>query len=483
VPTASRLAVIGAVLAVAGVNVALKSPQLDRQSLWLDEAITVFYAQQSPHTVMQYAAHNQNPPLHGLVMWAWLGVFGTSEAAARSFSVLCSTATAVALMLLACRFLGRRSALLVVVLFTLSNIHLQYAREARGYALVSLLCVVSAGAYLTLVTQPRWRTACLLGVVNALLVYTHYVTAFVWLVQLLATVLHHEWRVRAGRHVLVAMLIGAALIAPWMPFALRNVPRTGAYWLGAPTWADLVDVLKRYAGRRWHLYAPLVLLLGPLRRRIGIAPQAWHPGITVYLALWAFLPIALAFGIATHVPIFLDRYLLYSSLGLLLLIAYVLAALPMGRNGTVAVAIAIAALLFPKALRASLKDDWRGLAALVHAHHDARPAGTSLVLIAPAELIPFAYYYDPRVFAAAELVEPLRAAGILAVADVSAVDPARVATAETIAVVRTRDTEPAVTPLTRDRGFTALRPLAALHGLQLLVTERTPRADVADRDD
>jgi hypothetical protein len=453
------------------VNLACKLPGLDRQSLWLDEALTVAVGARPVGEIVAYASRNQNPPLYAVVMHGWLGAFGSSEASVRMFPVFCSTLTAVVLFLLARRFLGMRAAILAAILFTGANVHVQYAREARVYALVSLLCTASMYVFLTLVTRPRWRTAGLLAAVNALLFHCHYVTVFVPVAQVIAVLTHRPWRVHAGRHVLAAAGGSGLLAFPWVPIAWGNAPRVGAYWLEAPTWRDLRDVLKRFAAERRILYLALLLLVPAVRRALGVPRAAFDRGLASYLALAAFVPIGLAFVIATRVPIFLDRYLLYASLGVILLLAYLLALLPVGARGQAVLALGLLALVAPRTLREREKDDWRGLAAAIRAHHDVHAPGTSVVLIAPNEIPPFAYYYDREALNGPDTIARLRARGIVAVERAEDVDAETFARARLVTVVQTRISAPDVTGLA-GVGFEAPRSRAKLQGLEILAGER-----------
>ena len=421
--------------------------------------------------ILTYATFNQNPPLYPLLMRGWLAVFGISETSARMFPVLCSTLTAVALFFLARRFLGFRAAIFAVLLFTASNVHVQYAREARVYALVSLLATLSAHAYLALVTRPRWGTAVLLGVLNAALFYSHFVTVFLPLAQLTATFASRSWRRRAGRFVFAASAGAALLALPWMPYAFRNAPSAGAYWLAPPTWRDLRHVLKRFADKNRLLYLTLVLVVPAVRRALGVPRDVFDASLARFLALWGFLPIALAFAIGASVPIFLDRYLLYASVGLSLLFAYLLALVPMRAAGHALLCAGLLALLAPRALREPAKDDWRALAAHVRQLHGARAPGTSLVVIAANELPPFAYYFDRTAFAGGECERALRAGGVIAVDDAGDLTPAMLGGVDAVAVIRTRISDPDVSALTA-AGFARPESRMKVPGLEVVSSER-----------
>lgn len=465
-----RVAIVTWVVAAAvgAVNLALKLPGLDRQSLWLDEALTVAVAVRPLDAIVARAAGNQNPPLYGILMHGWIAAFGASETSIRLLPVMCSTLAAVGVFLLAQRFSGLRAAVFAAVLFTAANLHVQYAREARVYALVTLLAVASSYAFLALVARPAWRSATVLACVNGLLFHCHYVTAFVPLAQVLAVALHAPWRMRAGRFMAASAAASALLALPVVPLAWRNAPRVGAYWLDAPTWRDLRHVTKRLAGERRVLYASLLLMLPAVRRVLGVPFARFDRGRVLYFALAAFVPVALAFAIGARVPIFLDRYLVYASVPLLLLFAELLALVPFGASGAAALAVGLVALLGGRTLREPAKDDWRGLVAEVRARHDA---AESLVVVAAHEWPPFAYYWDREAIAADDPHARLRAGGVHVVDRASEIDAETLRRVRAVAVVRTRLGAPDTSVL-RAAGFGAPRSWTAVDGLDVIAHER-----------
>ena len=82
-------------------------------------------------------------PLHPLLLQVWLRLFGTSEFAARSFSVLCGIATILLIYQIGRDAFDARTGVWAAWLAALSPILIVYSREARMYAwlvLVTCLC-------------------------------------------------------------------------------------------------------------------------------------------------------------------------------------------------------------------------------------------------------------------------------------------------------------------------------------------------------
>src|SRR5262249_46693842 len=157
-----------------------------------------------------------NPPLYNLAIRPCLGLFGTSESATRSLSVVASAATAAALFLSCRRFYGIEAALYASLLFAASEPQLYYAREARSYAMVGLLSLLSFHPFLAEMARPAWRTALTLGVVNAAAAYTHYTAILALLAQLAAAAFLLPSRRRALVRYAGGQLLALALFAPWI---------------------------------------------------------------------------------------------------------------------------------------------------------------------------------------------------------------------------------------------------------------------------
>ena len=59
-----------------------------RQSVWFDEAYSIMVAKRSASEIIRLSALDTHPPLYYLVLKIWANVFGWSELALRSLSVI-----------------------------------------------------------------------------------------------------------------------------------------------------------------------------------------------------------------------------------------------------------------------------------------------------------------------------------------------------------------------------------------------------------
>ncbi|MEW6273318.1 MAG: glycosyltransferase family 39 protein [Thermodesulfobacteriota bacterium] len=404
-------------VAVLAANLLLKIPAASADGIWLDEAVSLHVAQ-APVSLATLAAAEPTPPLYYLLLCGWLRVFGFSLESARLLSVLLSSATAVLLLDLGRRHLDGETALVAAALFTSSKLQLHYAHEARCYALVGLLCVASFDVFLALVARPTRRKALALGLLNAALLYTHYVAVFALVAQLAsAAVLARERRAFVGCYV-ASQGFAALLFTPW----LVGLARDGISqkdWIGPPTLARARFVVKRFAGSStlltlWAAVAAAAVLGRRLRPAVPVDPAK-----IATLALWAFAPVLLAYGASFVRQTLLDRYVLYASLGLYLLLGYVVSLAPVSRASRALLAAALVGLsLWTTLAHPHRRHDWRTAVAVVR---EERALGATPVVAPDWHLRPLAWYLDRAAFRDhARTRERLEAAGVVPAEDVRA---------------------------------------------------------------
>jgi uncharacterized membrane protein len=139
---ASRLGVFVAVLGVAAAMLLLCWSRLANigTGFWNDEAYTALnYADAGPRAIFRgdlYVPNNH--VLFSMLGWVTAGVFGHFEAAYRIWSVLPALVAVALVAWWVRRFFDSVTSVAVVVLATVSEVHLVLAPQARGYGLAML---------------------------------------------------------------------------------------------------------------------------------------------------------------------------------------------------------------------------------------------------------------------------------------------------------------------------------------------------------
>jgi uncharacterized membrane protein len=116
---------------------------LSDRSLWIDEGAS-YILTQVPWPKFFYALRTcmGEMGLYYFLLRLW-SVFGTSEAAMRSFSVLLSIATVPLIGMLGKKLYSRKAGALAAAVFAVHVWGIYFAREARTYPIVTLLMVIS----------------------------------------------------------------------------------------------------------------------------------------------------------------------------------------------------------------------------------------------------------------------------------------------------------------------------------------------------
>jgi 4-amino-4-deoxy-L-arabinose transferase-like glycosyltransferase len=108
-------------------------------SLWVDEAASLAFAEASWYDLfVTNPLTETNPPGYYALLKLWIGAFGTSEMSLRMPSALAGALAVVPLYLIARRAAGQGAALIAAALFALSAIQVEYAQEARTFAVMTL---------------------------------------------------------------------------------------------------------------------------------------------------------------------------------------------------------------------------------------------------------------------------------------------------------------------------------------------------------
>lgn len=120
--------------------------QIGDKSLWIDEAFSVWVAEQPiPDALAWLARIDQHPPLYYLLLHFWLRM-GDDAATVRALSALLSALNVPVLYALGRRLWGPAVGLLAALILALSPFHLHLAQEARMYALLCLCVSLAAWA-------------------------------------------------------------------------------------------------------------------------------------------------------------------------------------------------------------------------------------------------------------------------------------------------------------------------------------------------
>jgi hypothetical protein len=274
------------------------------------------------------SAKDFSPPLYYIVLKVWMVVFGSDVIATRSLSLLCFALTLFVMHeILVIHFKVKiRKALPLVLFFGVLNpLLMYYAFETRGYSMFAFFATLAWYAYLR-GRRVLYTLASLLGL------FTHYFMALVIGTHMLMSVcqIHPSWTPRQFIRQILAI---AAPFSGWICFVLtQKDPQTvHSFWIMKPNIHQLIDL-------------PSFVLLGA-EPNVGFDYYALPGSLLLYsctfiaymharrnnhkslgLILWWLLPTFLVFVMSLFTTsLYLSRYLIFATVGIILMICYLLA--------------------------------------------------------------------------------------------------------------------------------------------------------------
>lgn len=387
-PTTAAILVV-AVLTLVGLALRLAT---STRALFADELSTSWIVQTHGLRGVFSTVHSNaeiTPPLYFVLSWA-SAKLGHAPELIRLPSLVAGTATIPLIWLLGRRTVGDTAALLATAIATVAPFLVYYSAEARGYALMVALVVLSTWAMLEAVDTGRRGWWALYAVATCGAAYSHYTCIFLLGAQLV-------WLWWAHPEARKASLIanGAAIVGflPWItglhndltsptstilsalsPFTLHDIRIVLEHWTVGYPYASVP--LRRLPGD----IALVLLALGVLVAAVGVV-RALLAGrgrtldrrivLVVVLALSVPVGEAAVSLVSTH--LFGVRNLAASWPGFVLaLAAFLLAAGPRLRVVAAALTFAGFAIGGAQMLRqVDQRPDYGGAASYIDAH--ARP--------------------------------------------------------------------------------------------------------------
>ena len=291
-------------------------------SYWGDEAIAVGIAAHPLGSLPHYLVDDGSPPLYYVALHYWMRLFGQSEVATHSLSLVPGLLAIPAAWWSAGRLFGRWAARAAAGLVAMCAYLAYYSTETRMYswlvlvALLAITCFVLAyrGA-----GRRYWAaTTMLMTAALYLQYYGLYLLAATVIVGSAVAAHRRTWsQLRA------TWLYGAAcavLFAPWAAQFLYQLRNTGAPWAPHPAVLDFFgDSFNALASAAWAAIVVALVIAVLSRRRPqpadapGPAPRlpALGPGVSP-LALFTAVPLVtllLAWVVGQFVNSWDPRYL------------------------------------------------------------------------------------------------------------------------------------------------------------------------------
>ncbi|MCL4870634.1 MAG: hypothetical protein KJ063_16860 [Anaerolineae bacterium] len=277
---------------------ALRVYALDDSSMWSDEGLSLYRAQQpipvilaNTITIDGVDTTDTNPQLYFLLLHSWRNLVGESVYALRYLGVLLGVLN-VALMVPTTRLLFRVSReqsavssqqsavpnllipLTAAALLTLSPFHIWYSQELRNYTLLllcNLLATYALGQLIKQITPHAAR-------------FTFHIS--LWIMASLAGVATHYFS-------FFVLVVQGGVLGAWLLGHIRKLPRW--VWGAAATFTLLLIPIMQLGVSRWQTERQVDFVYVPLSHVLSHVISAFSAGVrpTFVAPLWSVAPLLL----------------------------------------------------------------------------------------------------------------------------------------------------------------------------------------------
>lgn len=308
-------------------NVALRIFFLDYPPVSNDEPFSIYHAQMDIPSIIYQLSLGNNPPLFEILLHYWIKLFGISTFSVRFLPMLFSAATVVVVYNIGYHFFNRNVALWAALLFSFSSSQFFFTHQARVYTLFALLASLSFYAFLRLYEAPQKKIRIFwLFFWNITLIYSHYFGLWIPVIQAFACVTIKDIRQRMFKPF---FLTTVALLLAYLPFLMTFISRflvsaSKGTWVQPVGFDALYFLLLRFCNAPVGAIAFIVILLAAVAKW-SIKKNQISVGCRMIL-LWFVVPFFAMFLLSLKylphpVPMFLERYLLFVTPALYLLVA------------------------------------------------------------------------------------------------------------------------------------------------------------------
>ncbi len=286
------------------------------QSLWRDEAFSVYLSEPSFTEIIRRTSGDFNPPLYYFLLHIWIGLFGNSVIALRSLSIIAFILLVITVHIFAEKLFKNQKVVWFATACTLFNPMLLYfAFEVRMYSFFALFATLS----MYFLHQKKWKWYI---VATTLGLYTQPFMAFVILSQVVYAII-----TKTVRSTIKPWTVCVLLYTPWIPTLITQCAASGPMWIWPVDTTLVLSVVSNvffgYEGTPPYLWQVMevcsglfILLLVALLRDKKIRLK-----ILLFL-LWFFIPLSVVLAISFIKPIYVHRYVIFTTVGEVFLLTF-----------------------------------------------------------------------------------------------------------------------------------------------------------------
>jgi mannosyltransferase len=401
---------------------------LTYRDIALDEPFTLYYAQQSTGQIIEMLYNENNPPLHFLFLHFWVKLFGIGALSVRLPSLLFSSLCAVVIYRIGSLYFNRITGITAALILTFSTMHIFFSHEARVYPLFCLLTAGSLFFFLSIVHNSKRKYSYAgLFIMNLLLIYSHYFGFYVLFTEVFTILILPQRKQLLKPFFFFFFILALCYIPMIMIFFHRfGTATTHGTWVAPPGVTEVYGNLNRFLNNRINT-AVLILVYGfcffLLFQKNSLKETFRHLFSNLYFRItfiWFSLPYLFMFLISFRYPMFIDRYILFTSIPFYLCVAFGLSRFQINNKSTIiSIVVFLLSMLFTINLN---PDNNRRLKEVADVVYSLKKENTLVFLAPDYAYMGFSYHYNIEYFKKApETVRLLKNENIFPVFDTSEV--------------------------------------------------------------
>ncbi len=325
----------------------LRLYQLGSNSLWFDEAISVWFANESPgNIILKQTSADVHPPLYYILLSLWLSVFGNGEFDVRLLSAIFGILSIPLLYLIVKNLFGNIPALISALILAMSPFHIYYSQEARMYTILTFCVLLSIFFMVKMLCigeepiQTKKTIFYSIGYVISTLasLYCHNLALLLPIAQNLFFIIFWNRHRPFLKFWIPSLLTIIILWAPWTPSFFEQSSSVGKSFYAPPLTLETIIILfatfnngPTYWLFNWidvgnfsFIHGRLVLvtiIFFSLLFLAGIIYGRHNPRSLVLLLLISFVPIGTQLLISLKHSILAAQTLIWASVPYIVLIA------------------------------------------------------------------------------------------------------------------------------------------------------------------
>lgn len=406
------------ILFILFLALALRFIKLD-QSLWLDEAINVLAVKSNSYLelITKYSIGDFHPPLYHIVLKTTVMFLGSSELIVRMPSVMFGVGAVYLTYLIGKELYDKKTGIIAGILIATSPLHIYYSQEARMYSLAAFCATLSVYFFLRVLKNDNLLNWAGFITSSALMLYSDYLP-YLLLPIYFIFLLFNKNKFGIVKTSIPAFFLIFIFLLPWL-YLLPSQLKTGlsaaqnspawAKVVGAPNFKDIPLTFTKFTiGRISHsndlIYALIISPIALFIASMFLSSIFRVSYKRLFLYLWLFVPLMLAFIIGYLIPIYSYFRFIFLLPAFYLIIASGINTIrwPKWNRITLFIMLAInfASLTIFLTDKKFQREDWKSATSYVQQNLQ----GNSIVLFESAEpFSPFIYYSQGKIPAAGAL--------------------------------------------------------------------------------